>query len=131
MTAPGAPEPVQTPVGLTDGPERRWGRGSSPRGWLMPELLTYDELTRQTTVMKNLLDISAALGRGDVDQVGRLLGAAIDNYPELEGGLLNSVATALRWGVEAGRLSAGPALGLADDASRRLATMMTAEVAHG
>lgn len=71
------------------------GRAKSPGRVAMETSLTPFELARQTQLVADVLTLSRAVIDGKVDEAGRRLGLAIDNFPEIESGLLNSVAQGL------------------------------------
>ncbi|MFO6454544.1 MULTISPECIES: hypothetical protein [unclassified Aeromicrobium] len=59
----------------------------------MTRPVTHAEVARQMQMIVDCSVLSAALRNGQIDEAGVLLGKAIDNYPEIEAGLL-SVAKA-------------------------------------
>ncbi|MFS0883976.1 hypothetical protein [Aeromicrobium sp. 179-A 4D2 NHS] len=96
----------------------------------MSARVTHAEVSRQMTLIVDLTRLSATLRTGDIQIAGRELARAIDNYPELEAGLLSITVASLNLLMEGDRLEL-PALeragALARNANARLASMLNGE----
>lgn len=89
--------------------------------------VTHVEVARQMQMIIDCCALSVALRNGQIDESGVLLGKAIDNYPEIEAGLLTVAKSTLDLLIKRDLLTEAEterARKLARSANARVASMM-------